>query len=541
VGVAHAEEIAFVPYRIDVPSKEFPFTLGAEYAKLLATGAVIAGLSVHSPRDLETDLARNNINPQGTVSAEDLSSLGKSRLIDFFVIGTLYTSASKYTAESVLFSVKKGKVISRSKVTATDLTELGERELAALFPGKARFPARETTSKVDIAFVVDCSYAVSSEWQNIKSGIMKISNYMTGGWNMDARTYIIPFSSFHGMEHAALTLKNAFSVARALENLVPKGRADEKTIERALADSVRNLSWRSDAAKQLILISNTPFPRNNRLQHFAQAARRKGIVLHTIALGDVFGEGREYLKELSSIGGGKHFDVTYHRKLFDARGEEIYAYLEAGRLFISNGYDARWKDGLFSPGHGGIGSARAKKFLKEIFIDEKKSVPVPSKMGALYEAYSHTPIIRQDELHTNIMSLCDALSAKVQTSSSLRHYKQLGRVLVYQESYSLWLDIVRPEDLEFFRTKVKSKELFFLGVSVEEKRDEPFGMRFNPRRYITNIGTEYMPELLTVPMGEIIRNHAKYASRGLFEPPIWFVQLKAERVKFQKGSDVRDE
>mgnify|MGYP000288939096 CR=1 FL=1 len=324
VGVAHAEEIAFIPYRIDVPSKEFPLTLGAEYAKLLATGAVIAGLEVHSPRDLETDLARNNINPQGTVSSEELSSLGKSRLIDFFIIGTLYKSASGYMSESVLFSVKKGKVISRSKISATDLTELGERELAALFPGKARFPAKQTSSKVDIAFVVDCSYAVAPEWQSIKAGIMEISNKMTGGWNMDARANIIPFSSFHGVEHAALTLKNAFSLARALENLVPKGRADEKTIERALADSVRNLVWRSDAVKQMIFISNTPFPRNNRLQHFAQSARRKGIVLHTIALGEVYGEGREYMKELSSIGGGKHFDVAYHRKLFDARGEEIF-------------------------------------------------------------------------------------------------------------------------------------------------------------------------------------------------------------------------
>lgn len=540
ISTAFAEEIAFIPYKVDVPSKDFPVSLGAEYAKLLATGALIAGMEVHSPRELETDLLRNSIDPQGTVSAEELSSLGKSRLIDLFVVGTLYKSKSGYAAESVLFSVKKANVIGRVKVSAPELVELGERELASLFPGKARFPEKLPIRKMDIVFVFDCSYAVASEWEGMKKGIADLSARMTGNWNTDSRVSLIPFSNSHGLEHASRTLKNAFSLARALDNLSPKGSGSEKAIEKAFTDAVRNMSWRADAFKQVVLIVNTPFSRNNRLQNIALVARRKNIVVHTIALGGIYGEQREALAELSSTGGGRHFDVAYHKKLFDVSGEEIHLYLESGRLFTSNGYDGRWKDGLFIARQGGPASARPKPFLKEIFFDEKKSSPSPMKMAGLFEQHAKTHVIREEDATNNIARLMSMLGGKI-SWAGYKESTSLGRVLVYQDTYSLWLDVARPEDLDFFRKKVKSGEVFSLGVSIEEKRDEPFGIRFNPRRYITGVPSDYLPELLKVRIENFVKEKAHYSSHGLFEPPIWFVELKAERVKFHKGSDVRDE
>lgn len=540
ISAASAEETAFLPYRVDVPSKDFPVTLGAEYAKLLSTGALIAGLEVHSPRELEADLVRSGIDPQGTVSGEELASLGKSRLIDHFIIGTLYKKASGYVSESVLFSVKKGSVISRARVSAADLVELGERELAALFPGKARFPGRLPVQKNDIAIVFDCSYAVASEWRSVKKGIAELAAHMTGNWNDDARVSLVPFSSFYGFAHAAHALKNAFSLMRAMENVAPKGSGTEKAFEQAFADSVRNIRWRSDAVKRVVLISNTPLSRNNRLQNTAQSARRKGIRVHTVALGGIYGEGRNCLAELSAIAGGRHFDVAYHKKIFDARGEEINLYLEAGRLFTSDGYEGRWKDGLFITRQGGPQSARPKKFFKEIFFDDKKSTPVPAKMGRLYEEYSKTPIVREDELVNNMSNLASVIVEKTSVPGQ-RESKSLGRVLVYQDSYSIWVEVVRPEDLDFFRKKVKSKEVFLLGVSIEEKREEPFGIRFNPGRYITNVPSEYLPDLLKVRLENVVKEKGHYSSHGFFNPPIWFVELKAERVKFHKGSDVRDE
>ncbi len=540
MSAAFAEEIAVIPYKIDVPSKEFPVSLGAEYAKLIATGALIAGLEVHSPRELETDLARSNINPQGTLSADDLTALGKSRLIDFFVAGTLYKSQSGYISESVLFSVKKGSVTARAKVSAADLAELGERELISLFPGKARFPSALQVQKIDIALLIDCSYSIASEWKNIKTALEKVAEEMTGAWNGQPRISLMPFSTAYAMGHASIGLKSAYSFARALDAITPKGVNDEKTIERALADSLKNLTWRSDSSKRLILILNTPLTSTNRLRNLAQSARRKGIVVYTIALGGMYGEGREYFRELSIIGGGKHFDVAYHKKLYDARGEEISLYLEAGRLFTSNGFDRRWKDGLFIGRPGGPASERPKAFLKEIFFDEKKLMPTPAKMGRLYEQYAKMPIIREEEAVSNIASIASSLAEKVYKGGSGAQ-KPLGRVLVYQDTHSLWLDIVRPEDLDFFRKKVKSKEVFFLGVSIEEKRDEPFGIRFNPERYVTAVPSEYLPELLKVRLEKLVKEKAHYSTHGLFQPPVWFVELKAERVKFHKGSDVRDE
>ncbi len=537
---AFAEEIAVIPYKVDVPSREFPVSLGTEYAKLFATGALIAGLEVHSPRELEADLLRSSINPQGTLSADDLTALGKSRLIDFFVAGTLYKLKSGYVSESVLFSVKKGSVIARSRVSATDLAELGERELISLFPGKARVPAAPQVQKIDIALLIDCSYSIASEWKNIKTALENVAEEMTGAWNGQSRVTFMPFSTAYAMGHASIGLKSAYSLARALDAITPRGVNDEKTIEQALAGSLKNITWRSDASKRLILILNTPLSSTSRLRNLAQSARRKGIVIHTVALGGLYGEGREYFRELSAIGGGKHFDVAYHKKLFDARGEEIPLYLEAGRLFTSNGYDPHWYNGLFIARPGGPASARPKAFLKEIFFDEKKLIPTPSKMGRLYEQYAKMPIIREEEAVSNIASIASSLAEKV-FPGGRGTPKPLGRALVYQDTHSLWLDIERPEDLDFFRKKVESKEVFFLGVSIEEKRDEPFGIRFNPGRYITGIPLEYLPEILKVRLENLMKEKAHYSTHGLFQPPVWFIELKAERVKFHKGSDVRDE
>ncbi len=540
MSTAFAEEIAFLPYKIDVPSKEFPVSLASEYAKLLSTGASIAGLEVHSPRELETDLVRSGINPQGTVTAEELSLLGKSRLIDHFIIGTLYKKKSGFVSESILFSVRKGSVISRAKVSASEITELGERELAFFFPGKARFPGKLPVRKMDLAVVFDCSYAISHEWKSVQKGIAELSAEMTGNWNDDSRVSIIPFSSFHGNAHAVHSLKNAFSLMHALKNIMPKGSSSEKAFEQAFSHSIRSMRWRADAVKQVILISNTPLSRNNRLQHIAQSARRKGIAVHTIALGSMYGEGRACFAELSIIGSGSHFDTAYHKKLFDARGEEINLYLEAGRLFTTNGYDGRWKNGAFVRRNGHPASARPKHFLKEIFFDERKTPPVPSKMSRIYAQYSKTPIVREEGPISNISNVVSILAEKA-SGVGWRKLKSQGRVLVYQDSHSIWLDVIRPDDLEFFRKKVKSGEVFFLGVTIEEKRDEPFGIRFNPGRYVTDIPSEYLPELLKVRLENLVKGKEHYATYGLFNPPIWFIELKAERVKFHRESDVRDE
>ncbi|MCX7678704.1 MAG: VWA domain-containing protein [Spirochaetes bacterium] len=534
---AFAEEIAFLPYKVDVPTKEFPVAMGNEYAKMLATAASIAKLQVHSPRDIEADLVRNRINPQGTVSADDLMLLGKSRLIDYFAIGTIYKKSNGYNSESVLFSVSKGSVVVRAKVSATNLFELAERELWNLFSQKAKFPQKLQLALVDLAIVVDGSHGVAPEWNDITRGMEKLAREITAMWNANAQVSIIPFSKIYGTMHASLRMKNAFAFARELERIIPKGGNDAQSFANAFDYAVKNLQWRSDASKQIILISNTPISDDFSLRNCALKARQKGIVVHTIALAGITGQAREYFMELSRIANGRHFDAAYYRKLTDAKGESINLYLEAGRLFTTIEYDDRWQEGLLSVGERGIPFARPKKFVKEIFFDEK-TTPLPSTMAQMYQQYAKVPIVQEGPLRSNIATLCSMIPEKIQ--SKLKESRSIGRVLVSQGTHSLWMDIVRNDDLEFFRKKIKSKEIFLLGVSIEEKRDEPFGFRFNPHRYVV-ISQDYVPQMLTARLEEIISNPSRFVAHGIFEPPIWFVELKAERVKFRTREDVRNE
>lgn len=534
-----AEEIAFLPYRIDVPSKEFPLTLGTEYAKLLATAGVIAKLDVHSPRDIELDLQKSGINPQKTVSAEDLVMLGKSRLIDYYVVGTLYKKAAEYISESALFSVKKESVVAKTRATAFNLLQLAERELWQLFPHKAHVPRMDLLPTADVAMVVDCSYRVASEWNSIGRGLIHLAQGVTANWNVGARVSIVPFSKMYTPDYAILYLKNAYAFARAIESFSPKGGSDAKSFDRAFSHAVSNLSWRNDANKLIVVLSNTPISDSFTLRNAAQKARQKGIVVHTIALGDVHKEARDYLMELSKITNGDHFDVAYYRTITNARGEKVYLYFEAGRLFTTYEYDDRWMEGLLDVGKSGVRSAKPKKFLKEIFFDEHKIIPAPTKMAAMYQQYVKDHIVDESPLKSNVERMCANIAGKIQFSS-IKSHTPLGRVLVAQGTHSLWIDIVKKNDLEFFRNKVKSKQVFLLGVSVEEKRDEPFGFRFNPLRYVT-ISEEYVPNLLKVRLEDICSNYAEYISRGLFDPPIWFVELTADRIKFKKRTDVRDE
>lgn len=541
-AISASAEIAVLPYKIDSPSENFPAGLGEEYAKIMAVAAAVSrGIEVHHPRDIGTDLRRNGLDPQGTITKDELDTLGRSRLIDAFLVGTLFRTKGAYVSESILYSVKSGRVIARSSVKSADLLELAEKELARVYPegGGAR-GSSAAAKKVDIAFVIDLSYNVKRDWEEVRKGVRALSRGVSDNWSGGARVNIVPFSTVNSPDKSTLALKTELGVSETLGRLVPKGGNDRNTIEKALSDAVNNVSWRTDSSKFMVVISNSPFPAGTRLQHYAHFAKRKGITVCTVALGDVTGEGRDYLRELSQIGGGFHADAAYHGKLFEARGEEIDLYLEGGRLFTSTGYDRRWRQGLFLEARRGSLRAKPHEFLKEIYFDERRLVLKPGTLEKAYTELTAKRIINSSPVSSNVPAVLSALTERYFDTAGRGSSRGLGRALVYQDRTSLWIDITNEKDLAFFRERAKDGTVFPLGVSVQRKRDNPYGIRFNPRFYVTGMDGGFIPPQLRAGLEEIIRKSRHYANHGLLTPPLWFVDLKVERVKFKAGKDVRD-
>ncbi len=542
VALPSLAEIAIIPYKIDAPSKDFPVSLGGEYAKALAAATVISlGMEVHPPRDVEMDLEKWRIDSQGVISREDLDSLGKSRLVDAFLVGTLYKSRGEYISDSIMYSVRSRKITARTRVKAGSLPELAAKEVSAVFPGRELPRGSATARKTDITFVLDLSYGVKSDWDRVKKGVRSLASGLTDDWRGGARVNLVPFSTVYTVNPSALGLKTALALSRALGSLAPKGGNNAKTVEKAVADAVSNVPWRSDAGKIMVVVSNTPFPRGTRLQHYAHFAKRKGITVWTVALGDVSGEGREYFRELSVIGNGFHADAAYHQKLFDAKGEEINLYLEGGRIFTSTGYDRRWRNGLFEEARRGSTRTRPRSFLKELFYDDGKLALRPGALEKIYTDLTAKRMINTSSISGNVASLLPSLAEKHYAGAGKGSPRTIGRALVYQDRTSLWIDINTGEDLSFFQSREKTGTVFTLGVVVKKKRNYPYGMMFDPRFYVTKLSSDYIPSMLKTDLETVIGKSGYYSGNGMLNPPVWFLDLKVEQVKFQGGRDVRDD
>lgn len=535
-------EIAVLPYKVDAPSTHFPAALGADYARLLSVAAMVSrGVEVHPPRDMEADLKRNGLDPQGTITKDELDSLGRSRLLDAFLVGTLSRVKGAYVSESILYSVKTGQIIARTRVKSADLLELADLEIARVYAGTGQSRGETRASKVDIAFVIDLSYNVKRDWEQVKKGVRALARGVSGNWSGGARVSLVPFSTAHAPDRSTMSLKSALGVSEALGRLVPKGGNDAKTVEKALSDAVNNVAWRNDASKFMVVVSNSPFPAGTRLQHFAHFAKRKGITVCTVALGDVIGDGRGYLRELSEIGGGFHADAAYHQKLFEARGEEIDLYLEGGRLFTSTEYDSRWSHGLYREARQGSLRAKPQGFLKELYFDEKKTILKPGTIEKAYTELTAKRIINTRPVANNVSAVLSGLTERYFGTAGRGAPRSLGRALVYQDRISIWIDITGEKDLAFFRERAKDSVVFPLGVSVQRKKDYPYGIRFNPQYYITGIDAGYIPPQLRVGLEDLIKKSKYYSNNGMLTPPLWFLDLKVERVKFKGGKDVRDQ
>ncbi len=535
-------EVAVIPYRIENPSQFFPVSLGADYAKLLSVAAIIRkGAEIYSPRELDADLRGKTINPQRTVTEEDLYLLGKGRYLDRILIGTLYRAGGIYTSESLVYSVRDRKVLFTSRVRASDLFELAEKEVKAVFAGRPDRVRRYRQSAVDAAVVCDLSSNSWTEWDYMKKGIMNFAEAISDHWSADLRVHIIPYSERTAMKRELMGLRTASAIKNSLDALIPAGGNTSETIEAALTNAVKNVAWRREAKRMVLFINNSPITRSRFLENIAYQARRDGLRVHTIGLGRMNGEGRVYLREVSTITRGLGLSAAYHQRLFNAEGRGIDLFMQDGRLFQGVTSEARWSEGLYQRAEGP--NARPRPFLKEVFFSSAKQKRIsPYTLKDSYVSVTGETIINSGPLETNVGTL---LASIVESSRVVPGEGEApamaGRVLLTDGRTSLWTGVGGDKEMDFFRKAVRSKRLVPVGVVVQRNQDEAFGFSFNPNYLITGVETDFIPDLLKASLEDILKDPDRFAGRGLFSPPIWFIEVNVEKTKsLRSGKDIRE-
>ncbi|MDY6932851.1 MAG: VWA domain-containing protein [Spirochaetota bacterium] len=521
--------------------------MGKEYAKLLGAAISIKkGLEIYPPTQLQTFLHKLSLNPQRSITEEDLQILSRAIHSDYFLLGGLSWVKDLYLSESILYSIRDQRIVSRSREKSNSLLQLAEKEVASIFYNYTDKTMGETPDLcLDVALLIDISHSIRSEWRSVNNGVLDLSRSIFDIWNINSRVNIVPMSTDHSYDENLMYHTSLFKIKKGLSNLKPGGICSTQILEKALANTLNNSFWRDNSDKIIIVVMNSILQSGRFLERFALRARGRGIQIFTIGLGWMSHKSMEILERLSIIGKGLHFAASYHQRLFDTSARIIDIFMESGRLFHGRIHRNMWEDGLFESADavkaGDVGMP--KSYLSEILYDEAKYQINAYNMSGFYSILTGMNIIKTYQLENNVSVLLSKVGYHfLETEYKTPVKKTLGRVLLVDEKISFWVDVVNKGDMDFFERLVFLKHYFILGVSLQEKPGEPYGITFNPYHFVTNLSGEYIPDLIRINLKEIVQRSDYYMSNGLCYPPIWFIKVKAEQIIRNKPvNDIRDQ
>lgn len=536
-------EVGIIPYKVLHPSSAFPPEMGDEYAKLLSLGILIKkNVPVTSPRDIALDLKRFSLDSQGVITKDDLNLIMKRGAVDHGILGTVRKVTDGYISESRLYSVREGKITLRGRSEARDLFTLVEKdiyEMCLSFPDRQM---RRDSAPLDISLVVDLSYSVSREWGSMRRGILDFVRALSNDWYFDTRVYVIPFSDHYSKTRRMYYVNSPTRLEQRTKQLNPRGKNSEKYLADALSIAVKSVSWRRKAVKVLLIIVNSPIEDKHFIERYIITAKGKGVPVYTVSLGSLNWKATSRVRQLSTIGRGRHFSVTYHQRLFHSKGGDIDIFLESGRVFQSAGYWRKWREGILTYSPGRFRYSRIDSSLDEIEYDERRYRVTPYTLQKHYTAFTGERILNQRKVENNIEFLLRKIgNSYIAGSKRGRVKRRVGRALISDGTITIWIDVVESDDLRFLEQKRRSGFYFPLGVFVKKNSNEPYGISLKTESALLTVTDDYVPDMMRVALKRLIAKPAYYMHNGLFNPPVWFLSVKVERIKRDRGvRDIRE-
>ena len=535
-------EIQVIPYKISNPGNNFSINTGREYARLVTLASAIKkNIVIYPHAKTLASLKKLSINTQRIITEDDLIAVGKTGNADYILIGTLSRSKGIYTTDSVLYSIRNKRIMSKSHYKSGSLFKLAEGELNQIFFNFQNKKRKLRDSYADIAVVLDLSYKIAPEWNSVKTGIVKFVNTVSDNWSVDTSINILPFSNRYSIRNKALNINSNSGLKNTLSKIAPKGETSNKNLREVLQYSIKSMPWRRKSDKILLLITNSNADKTGFIGKYAISAKMLNISVSTITLGLLKGRDTEPFRDFSSISSGRHYSVTYHQRFYNENGNPLDVFYEEGRIFHSLVYNSMWEYGLFEHKNNSEW-AKPKSFLTEVFYDKSKQNINPYNLPEKYHIISNAKILNHARLENNIESLMTQIGDTYEYSSGKMKYKKpIAKVQITDGTISMWIKIKEEDDLEFFKNMNALNDYFPIGAIIKRKTNEPYGITFYPDWYATEFSNDFIPEIVKTNLSGIIKRPEFYLNNGLFTPPFWFLNLKVQRVeKYSREHDIRE-
>jgi hypothetical protein len=539
---AFAQRLAVIPYKIANPTDNFTIEDGKEYAKLTAIAAALQkGIPLISHQSVEDAFKKLSLNSQRVITENDLVKIGQLSNAEFLIIGTLSKIKSNYKSDSVLYSMWHKKIISKSHVTSGSFFKLAEEEISEIF---LEYPDKKeifTDRQIDAVIMFDLSYKVAAEWESIKAGIKDFTDSISENWDIDTEISLIPFSDTK-IADKYTGLKSAAAVSEKLNKFKPAGGNSGRSFGNALSYSIKNIPWRRKSEKLLIVLSNSEKIEGKFLDQHALTARVKKITINTISLGLMKWDAAEPFRQFSATGSGDHFVVSYHQRFYDENGNPSDLFYQGGRIFHAIAYDDVWKKGLFEDKKKKSSILdKPRSFLNEIYYDEKKYNIIPYTLSKNYSNIMQKSYLNKEQVEDNITAIFTGIGDNFSEKFSRSAYKKnIAKAQISDGKISLWIKIKDDQELDAIRNYESVRNFFPIGIIVKKSPNDPYGITFQ-QKYIVDFGDDYIPAMLKTSFNSIIKNSDYFTSTGLLNPPVWFVNIKIEKLEnLRREYDIRE-
>lgn len=548
VTTLNARTIAVMPYRINQSTDDIPSDINRQYAQLVSIiGSIDKGCDLFSVQQMENEMKKIGLNPQNTVTAEDLILLGKACRQDYIIAGSIKATSKKYKSESILFSVQQGKVISRTKTESNNIYSLATKEVHSLllqFDDQRNQNQIFTDKPLDVTYLIDESFNMLPEVKNAREAIFQSALNLYEYRNSQVEFNIVYFSDRNKDIQSISGLKTPAGVREKLGEFKPNGGTKYKSFDRAFSYVVKNVPWRRNTERLVIIVTNSPDLTGNELDLNALKAQRDKTRIFALAFGQCNRTSVSTLNRITDLTKGKVFLSAYRQKLYNVKGEPFYVYSENNRLFYSLTENSGWEKGLFeNRASGPNGYAPVRNYLTEIFFNENDVDLNPYDLKKTYQSASRDQVINAESWEENSSRITSELVERYISDTSYGDNGgrlPIGKVLVSSGDLNFWLKVYTPDDMRFFEREKELGIMFPIGVRIQDQPDDLYRVKLSSPEYITKIRENDIPKIIFADLHEVVKSPLYYVQNGAGSPPLWFVNVKVVQTEFtRENEDIR--
>ncbi len=517
--------MAVFPYRVSGNTG----ISGEEYARLLSlTALLVKQIEVQSPHETSIGMRDLGINPDSQ-SADDLEIFGKKYRLSYILTGTLSRKGGNFVTENILYSVRGGRIIARFSSSDRDLFRGAEKSIKSSLLDIPDRADKNRATETDIAVLIDLSYYINTEWNDVKNSIISMASNLIEQNNYNTRIYILPYSDRKSFESAAIYSNSIIQLKKGLNSLNPAGSPDKNNMARVLNYSIKNIKWRSSALKKIIIINNSSaeglfFPEKSAFE-----AKGKNIVIDVISGGRIIDK-QNSLERLSDITGGSSYNISYQQKVYDTSGAGYNLYMERSRVFQSQALFHQWRKGLLKKGKPSLTASGPE----EIFHQHKEVSP--DRIAEIFSQSSDSRIIQKDSISTNLNTIISSITSDMSGNDSPIF---TGKALIYSGTISLWIKVSGDSLMADFEKMEERGFYSTFPFYIRKSFSEPYGVELVP--VDRKIEKGFIPDSGIADIEDIIKHPEKYTTGGIGSPPVWFIEFKTEKTeRFGAGKDIRD-